>query len=254
MRRIRLFHWNATEAKPLIEQLRAGGYTVDYPGDRILERRFGSLSQSPPHAILIDLTRLPSQGRHLAVAIRSKEKMRSIPIVFVDGDPEKVEKIREELPDAIYATRSRVASALKRAKPLVSPAAPPYSNRTTAQKLGIREGACAGVVDAPRDYAQVIGALPAGASFEEDPEGALTVTLWFVRQPGEYLAALPRIRALAGKSRLWIIYPKQQGRQKNKGGITLFFIRDEGLAVGLVHYKTCSLDATWTGMLLAPMK
>src|SRR5262245_47430720 len=81
MRRIRLFHWNATEAKLLIGQLRAAGYTVDYPGDKLLERRFRSLRESPPHAIVIDLTRLPSEGRHLAVAIRSRKMIRSVPIV-----------------------------------------------------------------------------------------------------------------------------------------------------------------------------
>lgn len=251
MRRIRLFHWNATEAKPLIERFQGDGYTVDYPGDKVLERPFRSLRESPPYAIVIDLTRLPSRGRHLAVAFRSEKTIRSIPIVFVDGDPEKVERIRAELPDAIYTSRAKVSSALKRAKPLVNPASPPYSNRTTAQKLGIREGKRVAVVDAPRGYAKTVGTLPAGASFEEDPADVLPVTLWFVRKPEEYLAALPRMRELAGKSRLWVIYPKQQGRQKTSAEVTLFFIRDTALGVGLVHYKTCSLDTTWTGMALA---
>ena len=251
MPRIRLFHWNAAEAKPLIKQLQADGYTVDYPSDKVLERRFRSLRESPPHAIVIDLTRLPSQGRHLAVAIRSKKTIRNIPIVFVDGDPKKVKRIRADLPDAIYTSRAKVESALKRAKPLVSPASPPYSNRTTAQKLGIREGTSVAVVDAPHGYTKTVGTLPAGASFEEDPADVLPVTLWFVREPEEYLAALPRMRELAGKSRLWVIYPKQQAPQKVPAEVTLFFIRDEALGVGLSHCKTCSLGKTWTGMLFA---
>src|SRR5712692_10428170 len=121
MSRIRLFHWNAKEARPLIEQLRSYGHTVDYPDDKPLERRFRSLREAPPHAIVIDLTRLPSEGRHLAVAIRSRTTIRSIPIVFVDGDPQKVERIRAELPDAVYTSRAKLGSALKRAKPLVNP-------------------------------------------------------------------------------------------------------------------------------------
>jgi hypothetical protein len=254
MPRIRLFHWNAAEAKPLIDQLRAGGYTVDYRNDKALGVPFRSLRESPLHAIVIDLTRLPSRGRHHAVAIRSEKTIRSIPIVFVDGDPEKVERIRAELPDAIYTSCAKVRSALKRAKPLVNPASPPYSNRTTAQKLSIREGLRVAVVDAPRGYAKTVGTLPAGASFEEDPADVLPVTLWFVREPEEYLAALPRMRELAGKSRLWVIYPKQQARQKASAEITLFFIRDAALRVGLVHCKTCSVDKTWTGMALALSK
>ncbi|HEV2690938.1 MAG TPA: hypothetical protein VGV35_20420, partial [Bryobacteraceae bacterium] len=69
MSRIRLFHWRAAEAEPLIEQLQAGGYAVDYSGDNVLERPFRSMRESPPHAIVIDLTRLPSAGWHVAVAI-----------------------------------------------------------------------------------------------------------------------------------------------------------------------------------------
>src|SRR5713226_7023751 len=120
MPRIRLFHWNAAEAKPLIEQLQSNGYTVDYPGDKVLERPFRSLRESSPHAIVFDLTRLPSRGRHLAVAIRSQETIRSIPIVFVDGDPKKVRRIRAELPDAVYTSRAKLRTALKRAKPLAN--------------------------------------------------------------------------------------------------------------------------------------
>jgi hypothetical protein len=45
--------------------------------------------------------------------------------------------------------------------------------------------------------------------------------------PDEFLAALPRMRELASNSGLWVIYPKQQARQKAPGEVTLFFIRDE---------------------------
>src|SRR5712675_3589775 len=112
MPRIRLFHWNATEAKPLIEQFQADGYTVDYAGDKVLQFPIRSLRESPPHAIVIDLTRLPSRGRHVAVAIRARKTIRNIPIVFVDGDPEKVEQIRADLPDAIFTSRAKIRSAL----------------------------------------------------------------------------------------------------------------------------------------------
>jgi len=254
MARVRLYHWNAKEARPLLEQLQVDGYTVDYPSDNVLERGFRSLRESPPHAIVIDLTRLPSQGRHVGVAIRARKTIRNIPIVFVDGDPEKVEQIRADLPDAIFTSRAKIRSALNRARPIANPAAPLYSNRTVAQKLGIREDTRVAVLDGPRGYAKAVGALPAGARFEEDPAEMLPVTLWFVRDPEMYLAALPRMRKLATKSRLWVIYPKQQGRPKASREVSLFFIRNEALGVGLLHYKTCSLNATWTGMLFAPRK
>src|SRR5689334_9618401 len=100
MPRVRLFHWRAEEAKPLIASLRAGGFTVDYPGDKA-NGNWRSLRESPPLAAVIDLTRLPSHGRYVAAEIRASKSLRSIPIVFVDGDKDKVDAIRKQLPDAV---------------------------------------------------------------------------------------------------------------------------------------------------------
>ena len=47
MPRVRLFHWRAEEAQTLIAALRAGGYTVDYPGDKA-NGNWRSLRENPP--------------------------------------------------------------------------------------------------------------------------------------------------------------------------------------------------------------
>ena len=122
MPRVRLFHWRAEEAQTLIAALRAGGYTVDYPGDKA-NGNLALAARVPPLAAVIDLTRLPSHGRYVAAEIRATKSIRHIPIVFVDGDPEKVERVRKDLPDAVYTSRSRLVSALKRVKPLPDPVA-----------------------------------------------------------------------------------------------------------------------------------
>ena len=88
MPRVRLFHWRAEEAQTLVAALRAGGYTVEYPGDKA-NGSWRSLRENPPLAAIIDLTRLPSHGRYVATEIRASKSMRSIPIVFVDGDPDE---------------------------------------------------------------------------------------------------------------------------------------------------------------------
>src|SRR5512140_2919482 len=116
MPRVRLFHWRAEEARTLIAALHAGGYTVEYPGDKA-NGNWRSLRENPPLAAIIDLTRLPSHGRYVAAEIRASKSMRTIPIVFVDGDPRKVDAIRKHLPDAVYTSRSKVISALKGVKP-----------------------------------------------------------------------------------------------------------------------------------------
>jgi hypothetical protein len=248
MPRVRLFHWRASEAKPLIELLRAAGYTVDYAGESA-NGDFRSLRQSGAYACVIDLTRLPSHARYVAAAIRGSKSLRHIPIVFVDGEPEKVERIRKDLPDAVYTSRAKLAAALKRVKPLVDPVVPRQmmqtpATRTAAQKLGIRQDMRVAVIDAPLDYLRAIGPLPAGASLEEDPEEALPIALWFVRDPDSYMNSLPRMRAITAQSRLWVVWPKG-----GKSGITQTLIRQSALAVGLVDYKICSVNETWSGML-----
>lgn len=253
MPRVRLFHWRAEEARPLIAALRAAGYTVDYPGDKA-NGNWRSLRETPPLAAVIDLTRLPSHGRYVAAEIRATKSIRHIPIVFVDGDAEKVERIRKELPDAVYTSRSRLVSALKRVKPLADPVVPARmmnrTDRTAAEKLGIKAGARVALIDAPPDYVRVLGKLPEDVAIEEDPEETLPLTLWFVREADGYLAGLGRMRKHALTSRIWIVYPK--GRKAS--GLTQSLIREAALAVGLVDYKVCSVNEVWTGLLFTRKK
>jgi len=253
MPRVRLFHWRAEEAQTLVAALRAGGYTVEYPGDKA-NGRWRSLRENPPLAAIIDLTRLPSHGRYVAAEIRASKSMRSIPIVFVDGDPAKIERIRKDLPDAVYTSRTRLVSALKRVKPLSHPVVAPRmmnrTDRTTAEKLGIKAGARVALIDPPADYVRVLGKLPKDASLEEEPDEMLPMTLWFVRDPDQYLAGLGRMRKRAITSRIWIIYPK--GRQAS--GLTQGLIREAALSVGLVDYKVCSVSEIWTGLLFTRKK
>lgn len=258
MPRVRLFHWRAAETKPLIDLMTAAGYDVDYPGDKV-NGNFRSLPETIFHAAVIDLTRMPSHGCYVGAALRAGKSTRYVPLVFVDGEPEKVERIRRQLPDAIYTSRAKLPAALRRAKPLANPATPPtmmqsYRDRTTAQKLGIRENMRIGVIDAPPDYAKAIGALPPGASFEEEPTEPLPITVWFIHDPDTYLSNLPKMRRLAAKSRIWIVWPKAGSRRAADSGLTQFMIRDNALGVGLVDYKICSVSETWSGMLFTLKK
>ncbi|MEO8099834.1 MAG: hypothetical protein ABI811_19205 [Acidobacteriota bacterium] len=258
--RIRVFHWKAEEAQPLLETLRNGGYAVDYPGDKVAGN-FQSMRSKPPAAVVIDLTRMPSHGRQAAAGIRYTKTLRHLPIVFVDGETDKVERIRTEMPDATFTTRAKLIGVLKRVKPLASPVQPTrmmdsYSGRTVAQKLGIKEHLRVAVFDPPASYEKVIGVLPDGASFEEEPVDLPPLMLWFVRESESFLAELPAMRARTAKSRLWIIYPKLQPKEKkNTGsGINQNFIRESALAVGLVDYKICSVNEIWSGMLFTRKK
>jgi len=179
-------------------------------------------------------------------------------MVFVGGDPEKVEGVRRVLPDAVYTSHGRLITTLRHVKPLADPLRPKqmmdrFAGRTTAQKLGIGKDSRVALVDPPPDYANAIGDLPEGASFHEElgeeESGNCALTLWFVRHPAEFQAALPRMRRVAAKSRLWILW-----RKGKKDGLDGNVIRLGAIDVGLVDYKICSVSEIWSAMVFAVKK
>jgi hypothetical protein len=248
---VRVFHQRASEAQPLLRLLRGAGYRVLYdatPGSKTVRE----IKEEGTSAIVIDLSRLPSHGRNIGSWVRGSKGIRHIPLIFVGGDPAKVVAIREEIPDAAYTSIKKLPAALKRAKAPREPVIPrqmmeSVAGRTNAQKLGILENARVALIDPPRDYERVIGAMPEGATCVENPPAS--VALWFAHDPGELEAALPRYRALAAKSKLWIVWPK--GRRDGFNGD---FVRARALKVGLVDYKICSLNESWSAMLFAVKK
>ncbi len=125
MPRIHLIHWNAAEAEERSKIVSSDGYDVVYEIPRSANF-FHELEANPPDAIVIDLSRLPSQGRDLALTIRQRKSTRAIPLVFAEGAPEKVERVKELLPDAFYTTWSGIRGTLKKAlaHPPIDPIVP----------------------------------------------------------------------------------------------------------------------------------
>jgi hypothetical protein len=253
MPRVRLFHWKAQEAVPLIAELEAAGFSVDYE-EQLSSSSFRRVKESQPHAFVVDLSSRPSHGREIAIALRGHKTTRHVPIIFVNGEPAKVEGVRRMLPDATYAPGALLISALRRAKPISKPLIPTqmmdrYAGRTATQKLGIGKGAQVAVVNPPSDYARAIGDLPEGAFFEEEDFAGCKITLWFAHDYSALQAAMPEIRRTAARGRLWILWRKGKGGPLD-GGV----IRSCANQVGLVDYKVCSVNETWSGMAFAVKK
>lgn len=249
--RVRLIHWNAAEAREREAWLRAAGYEPAAGAlDAGLLRR---LERDPPIAVVIDLSRLPGQGRDVGLAIRTRRATRHLPLVFVGGDHDKVSRIRGHLPDAIYAAWSGIDRALKRAisRPPQSPVVPPsvlagYAGVPLAKKLGIREGSAVVLAGAPEGFEAALGALPAGATVRRRGRGRRDLTIWFARSRGELKRRLGTMTAFAGRGGLWIAWPKKSAAPR--AGLTQAEVRRAGLGSGLVDFKICAIDATWAGL------
>jgi len=255
MANIRLIHWNAAEAAPQIELLRAAGHVVAYE-EKVNSAIGRRIRETRPDAVVIDLSRLPSHGREVAVYLRGQKRTRDLPLVFVGGAEEKLAAVRRLLPDATYTTTGKLKSAIRSAmknKP-AAPVVPPqmmdrYALRTSAQKLGVKPDSAVAVFDAPRGYAQILGELPTGAMLLEEPPDPCAVTIWFAHGPEGFVAALPRLQRLASKTKLWVAWKKKSAAPTSR--LSEDFVRNAAIAAGLVDYKVCAIDTTWSGLALA---
>ena len=158
MRRIRFVHWNRNEAEERAGQIRALGYDVDATSLPMPFRRFAEGFD----AVVIDLSRLPSQGRDVGVSIRIAKPTRGLPLVFVGGAPEKVARVRETLPDATFTSWEEIGDALRGARPVLEPSVPSsalagYSSTPLPRKLGIKEGTVVALVGAPEGFEVGLG-------------------------------------------------------------------------------------------------
>jgi hypothetical protein len=253
---VRLVCWKEDLARERARVLKDAGIAVDAsplnPGGGIKQFR-----AKPLAAILIDLERLPSHGREVAVSLRNSKWTRHIPIVFAGGLEEKVARIRQELPDAFFTDWKKVAGVVRKALKSgpVDPVQPVphmqrYAGSSLVKKLGFKPQTTAALLGSPQGFEETLGELPEGVELEERVTSQTKLALWFVRsrQELEMDTELLRARLPEGAS-VWIIHPKKTGRYRvdfNQNDV-----RAAGLAAGLVDYKVCAVDEDWSGLKFA---
>jgi CheY-like chemotaxis protein len=248
--RIRLIHWNGPEGRERRRRLASLGYEAEFDdldGSALLR----AVRASPPNALLIDLSRLPSHGRETALAVRTSKATRHVPLVFVDGDPAKVAALKTLLPDATYTTWQRLETTLPKAlaRPAATPIVPPasiYSGKPVVDKLGVKAGMTVAVLNAPKGIAARLAPLPPDVTLSARPASGTDLYLVFVRNQRELAAQLATLGRTVARQTVWLIWPKTASGEKTdlNGNV----VRDSGLAAGLVDYKVCSVDDTWSGL------
>ena len=254
MSRVRLIHWKAAEAEERIERLQAAGYEVVYR-DMGSSADLKELAENLADAVVIDLGRLPSHGREVARWLRERKATRRVPLVFAGGDPQKVERIKELLPDAVYAVWDDIGDslALAIANAPADPVVPvsssgAYSGVPLTKKLGIKEGLSVLLIDPPEDFADTLGELPQGATLHTHADGPSPLAVWFTKSRAELEGGLEeKMRSVAEGGSLWIASPKKASKVVTD--LNQNVVREIGLAAGLVDYKVCAIDSTWSGLL-----
>jgi len=252
MQHIILIHWNTSEGADCAKRLRSAGYDAE-PVVPQGAASLRALRNTHPAAFAIDLSRLPSQGQAVATFLRQQKDTRPIPLVFVGGTPEKLARIRETLPDAVFTDWDGVHDALVRAisNPPADPVVPgtmdAYSGSPLHRKLGIGPGSAVLLAGAPPSFERRLRPMPAGVRFLRKARCARMAML-FVRSLKDLEKRFPSmVRVLEERGRIWIVWPKKSSGTVTD--LTQAAVRRFGLASGFVDYKICAIDETWSGLL-----
>jgi hypothetical protein len=213
------------------------------------------LARLNPATLVLDLDKRPSHLREIALALRSSKSARHIPILFAGGLPEKMERIRSENPDTVYATWSdapKALAALLKHPPPIPAIAPPRDFSTTPlpKKLGIGSNMQVALIAAPDGFEELLGDLPVTTTLITPKTN---LALCFIRSLEDLATALDLLSLrLPKQASVWIVHPKRTS--KHHIDFNQNHVRDAALAAGLVDYKVCSIDAYWSALKFAHRK
>ena len=251
---VRLIHFDEDQGLERRKQLEAFGFDAAFDfGDGLFMAR--QIKASPPDAVVIDLSRVPSHGREVALSVRSTKATRQIPIVFVDGEAEKVKKTRQFIPDATFTTWGRIKTALPKAiaKPVKDPVVPDHNSwgKPTVAKLGVKPSFKVALLGSPKGFADALKPWPAKVKLTARPEADADIYICFAKSSPELQAHLLATRD-AARQTLWLAWPKKASGIKSEldGNI----VRETGLRAGWVDFKVCALDDTWSGLAFKKRK
>lgn len=106
-----MVHWDAAEAETYAAELRSKGWEVEIEAEDGA-RAYKRITASRPGAVVISLSRLPSHGRELGRSLQDLKANRELPLVFVDGAGEMVERVRSAVPDAVFTAGTELGNVL----------------------------------------------------------------------------------------------------------------------------------------------
>jgi hypothetical protein len=122
-----------------------------------------------------------------------------------------------------------------------------YSSTPLAKKLGIKAGSRIALVNAPRDFDQVLGDLPVEAQIVRRLASALDIILFFVLSERALARDFPKLaKRLLPNGMIWIAWPKKSSGVKTD--LSFDNVQRIGLDAGLVDVKICAIDETWSGL------
>jgi alkylation response protein AidB-like acyl-CoA dehydrogenase len=122
-----------------------------------------------------------------------------------------------------------------------------YSQRSLAEKLGIKSGTRVIALGAPAEYSRLLGEVAPGVTLQTRLPTAAGFVHRFVRRRQELAKDFPRlVRALEDAGALWVSWPKKASGVETD--LTEDVVRELGLQHGLVDVKVCAVDEVWSAL------
>lgn len=122
-----------------------------------------------------------------------------------------------------------------------------YSQRSLADKLGIKPGTVVTTLSPPPAYVKLLAPVPADVTFVSRLGRGAKFVHSFVTRRADLAKAFPEMaRMLADDGTVWVSWPKKAA--KTDTDLTEDVVRELGLAVGLVDVKVCAVDDLWSGL------
>ncbi|MEZ4298495.1 MAG: DUF3052 family protein [Polyangiaceae bacterium] len=130
---------------------------------------------------------------------------------------------------------------------------PGYSSTPLPKKLGIRGNTRLLPLNAPDDYRDILGELPAGAQIVEEMGGDTDMVHVFTARRADLEEKLTRLRrSMADDAVVWVSWPKKSAKLPTD--LTEDGIRDAAIPLGLVDVKVCAVTEVWSALKLVVRK
>jgi hypothetical protein len=126
-----------------------------------------------------------------------------------------------------------------------------YSGTPLVKKLGVKPATTLALISAPPGFRDELVGLPDGVRIVTRAAAAAPLTVWFVRTRRDLDGRIARMAASMGQG-LWIAWPKRASGMATD--LTEDLVRAAGLSHGLVDYKVCAVNHTWSGLKFARRK
>jgi len=123
-----------------------------------------------------------------------------------------------------------------------------YSGTPLVSKLGIRPGTRLALIAAPDGFERELAGLPSDVRVMARVTGSPELTVWFVGRRRDLDRRMASVARLMGPG-LWVAWPKRASGVATD--LSEDLVRAAGLAHGLVDYKVCAINATWSGLKFA---